>query len=363
MSDLLDYIEWRGDISFESSPINEIDALIFCQLSYIDYNSVVSSDFSNKIQLKELPKKFSLLPDADKRKTQGAFINTKTWTLLEKAASCQRFRDIDLSAFIDRYIPEKTEQFSAITFSTDSLSFVALRGTDDTMVGWNEDFNLACMEKVPAQEDALDYLEKIASSTRNSLFVGGHSKGGNLAIYAAAKASRETKDRIVAVYNNDGPGFSPEFLQTQEFKAIEDKINSFVPELSIVGMLFSHGDDYKTVKSTEKGLMQHDPFSWQIYGPRFTYAEDTNSESKYIEKTVNGWIDRLNMDQKKVFVKSIFGFLRDTGIKTNTQLSSMSHDEIFTLIKNLSEADRTTRKVLFESIKLLAKTAVEGIHS
>ncbi|MBQ0039444.1 MAG: DUF2974 domain-containing protein [Treponema sp.] len=362
MSDLLDYIDWRGDISFESSPLNEVDALVFCQLSYINFTSVVPSSFTDGISMAAVLEAFASLPDLESRKTQGAFINTKTWTLLEKAATCRRFRDVKLCGYMDKYIPETTEQFSATTFATGQFNFIAYRGTDDTMVGWNEDFNLAYLDKVPAQEDALLYLENAAADLEGTIIIGGHSKGGNLAVYAASKAGPSIVDRVMAIYNNDGPGFKAEFFQEQGFLSAAGKIQSFVPEFSIVGMLFSHVDEYVTVESTGSGIMQHDPFTWKVHGPRFRQLEDTNSKSKYIEKTVNGWINKLNIEQKKVFVTSLFGMLKDTGVSTNTDLASMSHDEIFRIIRNVAEADRQTRKMLFETFRLLAKTAVESIQ-
>lgn len=361
MSDMINYLDWRGDIEFQFSQLNEIDALIFCQLSYLNFKNAVSESFSEKTSIKDALEKIKSLPDAKERKNPGAVINPATWTLLEKCASSKRFSKVLLCGYSDKYEVEATEQFSALTFETESFAFTAFRGTDDTMVGWNEDFNLAYMDKVPAQEDALLYLEKAMASTDKKTYVGGHSKGGNLAVYSTSCIQAELSERITSVYNFDGPGFRRNFLESEGFRRIGKKLLSFVPEFSIIGMLFSHMERYVTVKSMEKGIMQHDPFSWMVYGPKFDSMRETNKDSKYIEKTINGWMNKLELEQKRDFVQSLFGLLRDTGIRTNTDLANMNNETVLQLIKNLSGSDKETRKMVFDTFKLLAQTAIEGI--
>ena len=200
--------------------------------------------------------------------------------MLQKAGKSQRFKNVEIAAFVAKYDHENEEQFSAVTFVLNQGGllekqqvFVAFRGTDDTIVGWKEDFNLAFLDKVPAQEDASAYLTRAALSFKKAeLFIGGHSKGGNLALYAAAHLEEKAKKNLFAVYNFDGPGFSQETLDSDEFFSIKTKVHSVYPQFSIVGMLFHHYDSYKIVQSDEKLVMQHNPFSW------FTLATEFKSK-------------------------------------------------------------------------------------
>ena len=251
---MIDYIEWRGDIGFDVSPLCEIDALILCQISYLNFQTLVDSEFTKKgLPLSRLSELFFSSPDFETRKDVGALINAKTVNLLRVAGESKRFSALKVCGYVDKIDLNSEEQFSAITFvSPFGWNFVAFRGTDDTIVGWKEDFNLGYMDTVPAQEDALRYFEKATASLKGSFYVGGHSKGGNLALYAASYAQQSSKKHLLAVFNNDGPGFKESFFESEAFKSIKNIQHTYVPELSIVGMLFAHADGYITVKSDQK---------------------------------------------------------------------------------------------------------------
>ena len=359
MANMIDYLDWRGDIGFDVSPLCEIDALILCQLSYLNFRTILDGEFTRKgLPLSRLSELFFSAPDFETRKDVGALINAKTVNLLRLAGESRRFGPVRVCGYEDKIDLASEEQFAALTYtSAAGWNFVAYRGTDDTIVGWKEDFNLGYMDTVPAQQDALRYLERVASALKGDLYVGGHSKGGNLAIYAAAHAGPQAKKRLCAVYNNDGPGFQKEFFSSEAFKSIENIQHTFVPELSIVGMLFAHADGYVTVQSDQKGIMQHDPFSWHVAARHFVEEEDTNGESKFIGATVNKWIGELSTEQRELFIETMFSILRDTDATTNSEITANWGESVRKMLRAMTQLDSQTREAVFRTAQLLLKTA------
>ena len=362
MSNLIDYVAWRGDIDFDYDPLNEIDSMIFCQLSYLDFGGLVPED--GRISLENCSKLFFESSDFEKRKNLGALINPLTVDLFRACASSRRFSSLSLSNFRNIMNEKTEEQFSAISFSFGcKWTYAAFRGTDDTLVGWKEDFNLAFMDSLPSQKDAALYLDETAESSNPVLYVGGHSKGGNLAVYAASKCSRKNQDKISLVFSNDGPGFQKNFFEESGFMNVSSKIRSIVPEFSVVGMLFGH--DYEnthSVKSDGEGLMQHDAFNWNILGTHFVYVDDVNKESKFVSKTVNGWFLELDYDQRYVFVETIFSVLRGTNFKTALEFSENPFESFLKIVQSSSKIDRETSDKVTKTIKLLGQHAFRNIR-
>ncbi|MFA6938069.1 MAG: Mbeg1-like protein [Treponema sp.] len=363
MANLIDYVEWRGDVDFNTSPLNEVDALILCQIEYNNFDNLLPSEFTKKgITLSELAASFAESPDFITRSDVGAMINPLTVNLLQAASTTKRFGGLKMCGYINKIDLSKEEQFAAVTYVLDDGSFfIAYRGTDDTIVGWKEDFNLGWEDTVPAQVDALKYLEDASKALRGKIYVGGHSKGGNLTVYSVANASEKIKNRVAAAFNNDGPGFSGDFFKSEKFLSVENKIQNYVPELSIIGMLFSHADNYITVESDEKGLHQHDPFSWHVSAHNFVECPDTNKQSKFIGETVNTWFNELDKEHKELFVETIFGVLKDTNAKTNSELTANWWNTIKAMLKSMTKLDAKTRDIVFKTIQLLFKTAQENV--
>lgn len=363
MANFLDYIEWRGDVDFKTSPFNEVDALILCQIEYNNIDNLVPSAFTKKgITLRELSYRFRTAPDFYTRSDVGAMINPLTVNILQAAGESVRFGSLRLCGYTNIVDTAKDEQFSAVTYIlSDKTFFIAYRGTDDTIVGWKEDCDLGWKDKVPAQVDALSYLEKAARMLKGGIMIGGHSKGGNLAIYASANAGAKVKSRIISVFNNDGPGFSDDFFKSEKFRSISKKVYTFVPQLSIVGMLFSHADEYITVESDEKGLRQHDPFSWHVSAHHFVEKADRDEQSKIIGETVNGWFSELSNENKELFVSTVFGVLKDTNATTNSELTANWWESIQRILKAMKELDPKTRDVVFKTLQLLFKCAKDTV--
>lgn len=362
--DICDYLDWRGDLSFEASPLNEVDALIFCQLSYLHLDGLLTESFDSPLPLSLLAERFFAAPDFARRADLGLLIDPRTTELLQKAAASRRFGPVGLAGFVSKYDARKEEQFSALTFYYEKNAvFLAYRGTDDTLIGWKEDFNLAFMESLPAQKDALHYAEKACSAFRKAaVTLGGHSKGGNLAIYAAASLPQKMQKRLCAVYNFDGPGFSAAMLQSPPFTAIQSRVRSVFPQFSIIGMLFHHYEDFAVVPSRELLVMQHNPFSWQVKGAAFERRESLDSGSELFFASFNKWFESLSRPQREQFVETLFGVLLATNARTNSELSGDLLKNAGKILKAFAALDASIRddalRIAGDFVKTITKESL-----
>ena len=350
MSNIVDYVDWRGDIPFSASPFNDIDALILTQLSMVNFSGIIPSDTSEGYM--SLGDAADLYFADKKRESEpvSILVPSQTYVILKKMAHTKRFENIKLAAYVNRIDADREEQFAAMTARIgDGCTFVIFRGTDDSIVGWKEDFNMSFMPTIPAQLEAAEYLDKIAKRVYGKLRVGGHSKGGNLAVYASTKCSPKTQKRILNVYNYDAPGFSREFFALPEYRAISERVKSVVPQSSVVGMLFENDGRYSVVKSTVSGLMQHDAFSWEILGTDFITLEELTKESRDMTQVMNQWLSKMDMESRKKFVNAIYEILVATKATTITELN----DDKALILKALRNTDKETRRMVFKTLGLL----------
>ena len=263
---IMDYLEWYGDFDFSVLPFNEVDNLILAELSYASLDRIVTEPQPGRkitgVPVKEAAQRLM----ASGRVEKSCKLEQNAGFILYQMAKGKRFSDAVLGAYVDKHDFENQEQFSALhVYLPDDTIFVSYSGTDDTILGWKEDLNMAYQMPVPSQEEAVEYLEKTVPQDGRKIRIGGHSKGGNLAIYASVMCYDRLKRRFIEIYNNDGPGFLEPMLEKESYIEIKDRIRTIVPETSIVGMLLEHGDSYEVVKSVSKGIMLHDGLSWQGY--------------------------------------------------------------------------------------------------
>lgn len=243
MANIFDYMKWR-DIELTKMEFNEIDNLILSRLSYFPLDGVISQN--EEITIKEAYERTKILG------TTGRTLQAEDIELYPVLANSIRFGKIKITEFINKIDPIQEKQFSAVTvILPDDTIYVAYRGTDNTIIGWKEDFNMTFSERVPSQFDAVDYLENIAKKYKSKIILGGHSKGGNLAVYAAAFCKPEVQERIAKVYNNDGPGFSEDIVNSQEYKNIIKRVHTYIPQTSIIGRLLNHQEKTTILKSTQ----------------------------------------------------------------------------------------------------------------
>lgn len=352
MANIQDYIDWRGDVPLSVSPFNKIDALILCQLTYLKFDGLLpGDDFGNMVTMQKIAEIFKNSSDFKKRSETGVLINAKTVPFLQSVASSERFREVLMTGYSSKIDLADEEQFAAATFILpDKTIFIAFRGTDDNIVGWKEDFNLATENEVPAQRDAVLYMEKCASCISGKIRVGGHSKGGNLAIYASAMVPKKIEKRIIEIYNNDGPGFYKDRIESPQFKNIIPKISSYYPQFSIVGMMFNHAGKKTFVESDEVGIMQHDPFSWHIKGKEFVCLKENNHASRFFYETFNAWVNGMDSAQKEIFIETVFEIIEATDATTNSEIEANLLKNSLKIIRAISQLEPEMRRVCEKTV-------------
>ena len=360
MATILDYLDWRGDITFDERPFNEVDNLLLAELSYLDFGGIVPEAFDACIPLHEAMAAFTKRsPHAD----MGVLVPDKIPGLGQKMAASARFRGGMLSGYVCRLDEQTETQFSALCAALpDGSVYVAFRGTDDTIVGWKEDFNMGFLPIVPAQRMAADYLRAAAAAwPQRPLRVGGHSKGGNLAVYSAVWCGEAVQDQLLAVYNNDGPGFHTSLLALPEHRRIAARILTILPESSVVGMLLEHEETYQVVKSSQVGLMQHDGFSWQVLGTQFVHLSGLTEGGKIMDDTLRRFVCGLSQEQRIAFIDALFEVLTCTNAETLTDLKEGGFRTVYSMLKTVRGLDADTRKALSGTLGLLVRSGAKSI--
>lgn len=359
MNNILDYICWRGDVPLEVSPFNEIDSLILSQLSYLDFNNLLDENFLNPIPLSEVAVNFANSSDFEKRSENLGLVNKSTIQLLIAAGNSVRFGNIKMCAYIKSTDFSKEEQFCAVSFVLNKKqNYLAFRGTDGSLVGWKEDFNMAFMSPVPAQQSAVEYMNNACQTLKGEIILGGHSKGGNLAIYASAFCLPKNQKRIKSIFNYDGPGFERTILEKPEFQAILPLICTYMPQSSVVGILFEHYENCVLVESSKNvGVFQHDPFTWFVYGNAFVTVDSLTTDSIFINITIKKWLEQLDKSKREQFIDTLFEVLNATHVETLSDLSDSWVKNARLIIKALAHIEPETREAVLQTFHLLFKTA------
>ena len=302
MSNMLDYLRWRGDLSMGNVPVGEVDGLILSQLSMLFWE--------NAWQPGEPAALRDLAPELLKHEVAAGFTAADDRKLIEAVGNSERFGGIRLLDYTHRFDEAESMQFAAIAMRLgDGTLFIAFRGTDSTIVGWKEDCQMAYAKPVPAQQAAAVYLSRMAGTYEGPIRVGGHSKGGNLAMFAAAMAPEAVLGRITDIYNNDGPGLSDRVDTRALYARLGGRLKSFLPQSSIVGLLLSHPGDYEVVRSDSVSIWQHNPYSWQVEGPRFVRAGGLSRDSARFDAAFRQWLGEVDEDERAVLVETLFGVL------------------------------------------------------
>ena len=334
MANIMDYLAWRGDITLGYAPFNDIDSLILAELSYLTFPE-------EETALRDLGLN---LPAVDE--SQFNFVH-EIRALLSASALTNRFAGVRMLHPIAVTDQDRDMQFAAVTFALpDGSLYVAFRGTDSTIVGWREDFNMAFESPIPAQRAAVKYLTEAAALSDSPLIIGGHSKGGNLAVYAAAHAEEALQARIRAVYSFDGPGLDDATMASEGYARIARRIRSFVPQQSVIGLLLTYHPDYTVVKSDSVGLFQHDSFTWQVLGTDFIAVTELDVSSQLVDHTVHEWLSRVSPEQRKLFIDTIFDLLEASGASTIKGLFRDVPDRVPAILKALQQVDRETAKMI-----------------
>lgn len=354
MANLFDYLDWRGDLPFSQSPFCDIDALIFSRLAYLPFDGIVDNTHRT-CTLPNAAQQLLSSPEALSR-----IRNPQDLQLLKRIPLTPRFCEIRLSHFRSRLDAQHAEQFCAICLHIDGgTRFLAFRGTDNTLAGWKEDFNMSFLSPVPGQLDALAYMMEIAGEGSAQLYLGGHSKGGNLAVYAAAFAPPPVQARICRVFNHDGPGFPSDVLTSPGYTALGKKLRAIIPQSSIVGMLLEHEDNYTIIRSTQAGIFQHDVYSWQVLGNHFICLDTVTNSSRFFDHTIRQWLSEMTPAQREMLVNTIFDTIGGNA-QTLSELTSNAGHTIRRIVHSLRGLEPEQQRMVAANLGRLWHAAREN---
>lgn len=355
MATILDYLKEYGDYTLQENPLNEVDSLVLSQFAYLKFDEVAPGQDENKpmISLEEIAAHESydsLYADERYRKDNTA--------LFQGLYHSKRFGAIRIWNYVNQIDLETETQFSAVTFLLpDGICYVAYRGTDENIVGWKEDMNLAFSEPVQGQRMSVDYLECVAERIKGDFYVGGHSKGGNLATYACMNCSGEVRRRVLAIYDHDGPGFRPEVKAQSAYNEIKDRIHKTIPRSSLVGMLLYSDGDYQVVESKTIGLAQHNPYTWLVRDDRFRIVDEMYAGRKFLDETLNRWILSLDQEQMHTFVDTFYQIILASETDNLIDFTANWFQSIQKIAAALKEIDPETGKVMIRIMKSLFEIA------
>lgn len=361
MGNIMDYISWRGDLSFEQSQFNEVDNLILACFSYVNLDGISAVTKQKGIGLKKLTKEFMKLHTMKELEADKSFIRLAPFMMMEMAKSV-RFGKCVVRNYVNDIVTEAEQQFAAMEIVLeDGTSYVSFRGTDDTIIGWKEDFNLST-GVVPAQKRAIEYLQKISEHTDGMLRVGGHSKGGNLAIYGSVMC-KSAHEKILEIYSNDGPGFPREFQELPETKEMMPKIIRIIPEYSIIGTLLEHEKEPVIVASSSKGLLQHDGFSWEVQGPALVRRDSLNKTALRFIEILHKWIDGMDMEQKRLLIEDLFATLQASGYENLSEVQSGGLKSLAAMVKRVEKFAPESRGMMQELLTAICGGWLEQLQA
>ena len=294
--------------------------------------------------------------------TEGLWDPAGLVRLLSCVVASPRFRGVRLGDYVEDLDAASEKQFSACTLRLPGGdAYVSFRGTDNTLVGWKEDFNMAFESDVPSQLAARAYLERVAPTVTGALYVGGHSKGGNLAVYAASTCDGPTAARVRRVFSHDGPGFTAEALATPGWRERGGLVSKTVPKSSLIGMLFEQQEEYAVVDSSTLGILQHDPFSWVVEGCGFSYANGISRGAAALDETLNQWICSMTHEERAGFVNTLFSLLYASGQDTFAEVSGNLQEALPAMLDELAKTDPEQRRYLTRALSLLLRAFMPDV--
>lgn len=359
MPNIIDHIIWRGDIPFCMRGFNALDNLVFSMLSYLQFDRIVPEHFK---------KPYITLEDAW-REMEKRFYNDPYYfnypvgltayqhDFIRAAAQAPRYKHTRIAGYVNMCDAERELQFSALTFfPADTDAYIAFRGTDSSLIGWKEDFNMTLEKVIPAQSEALLYVENAASFLNKNFYIGGHSKGGNLAVYAASCCAPKIQKRITKVFSNDGPGFMASFLQTGGYRAVRDRIESYLPQGSFFGLLFEQDYNRRIVESTAAGINQHIAYTWQVKPDDFVYADALSDKAIKLNNIIMRWIYTMEITQRTQFIETLYNTI------TGAQVTSLP-DLIENKLQRATQIFQSFIKIDAESKRALAQALADFISA
>ena len=346
---IVDYISYYGRHTFDDKEFNEVDNLIFSMLSYVDYSDIFRKD----ITIGEAGELY-IEKHGDKKYVLSS-INDGI-EVLKGVYKSNRFKDIVMSNYY--YDANEKSQFSAVTFKINKrLYYVSFEGTDSLLSGWEEDCRMAYKFPVKAHLKAIDYLNRNFLLKHCDLIVGGHSKGGNLALVASMYASIIVKRKIKTIYSNDGQGLRKAQINSKFYKSIRDRYIHIIPNYSVVGLLLRNEDNYVVVKSNKKGFFSHSGLTWQVSYDHLE-KEHLSRFSKVFDDGFSKWLDKYDDEKRKMFVEEVFKLFYENDIKSIEEIK-LNKEFLITLFNTSKTLDESVKEMAKDLIKVIAKTNLE----
>lgn len=345
MKNFVDYIKFPGE-TLSLDNFTDVDALVLSQLAYMKFDKIKQG------------KTLLMMKDQIDDLVEGTRVSDKNREMFYSLINNPRFSSIRATRYLNDFNWLAVKQLSAVTFLINKkFIYVAFRGTDGTIVGWEEDLNMAFMEEVPAQAQAAEYLRKIAKKYwRARIIVGGHSKGGNLSVFASMKQKPKTLKRIIKVYNFDGPEFKQDICDLKEYQALQPKVFKIVPESSIIGMILQRTNHYQVVKSEGALFSQHDLFNWIIDEKTgdFVHLKALSKASENIKNSLYDWLQKFTKDERQIIIDNLFDILNATECSTINEFVQNWKANSTKLKDQYENTDEKSRELLKKSLVTLA---------
>lgn len=366
MANIFEYLKWRADIPFAVDPFNEVDNLVLAQLAYTDFDGCVPGiDSDESVTLHEIYQKYYEIHTKDEILARTSFIACAP-LLMDDMVDSNRYGNIRFKGYVNYIDGEKNEQMSAVQmWLPDGTCYLAYRGTDDTFIGWKEDLCFCYMHETAGQKQALKYIQEQFHGKDTKLRLGGHSKGGNFAIYAATFADSSIQQNIVEVWSNDGPGFMHEVTETQAYQRIQPLVKAIVPECSVIGMLMYSLGEKKVIMSSGNGLMQHAAETWQCERNHFIVRDGRSYNSVLADKTIRTWLDHLTMEERKIFIDTVFDIIASSGATCVSEFNRSLITNLPKIAKKLGtlpkEKSANFNKVIFHLAKSYVSESTDSI--
>ncbi len=345
MANFNDYLIWRGDIPISKKyPFNEVDSMILARFSYLMFDKI---NMRNKETISSIYKKL-----VDFKASE--FLHPDDKNLITNLGNSIRFKNMIVTDHIKNNDKKIDRQFSAITIHINSKElYISYIGTDSTINGWKEDFNMSFMNNLPCQISGKEYLERISKKYKNKLIrLGGHSKGGNVAIYAAVTVDENIQNRIIKIDNFDGPGFHKEFIQKYGNKQIIKKIETFIPQDSIIGRMLGHKEKVTICHSNAKNIYQHFTHSWEVSCDKIVKLDKNTKMSENINNMLIEWLNNTTEEDRKIFVDSVFELFESTNADTFKEINKSLINNIPKILSKYKKIPPKERKHISSMIKL-----------
>lgn len=336
-----DYIDWRGDIPFSVDPLNEADYLVFADLVYCRFDGLLNK---NKVlTIKELSEAY-FANEINRQMLDNSDVSFEDPVLLNKLSKSKRYMNLNVHDYVSSFHDANNEQFAAMMIDVPNFeTIVAFRGTDDSLAGWVEDFEISCKE-IKSQKDAVEYMNNRSKIFRKYILLG-HSKGGNLAIYSAMNVKDKIEKRIKKIISIDGPGLVRDTYSKEKFDLIKNKYIKYSPSYSIVGSIFDNEEEKIIVKSNSTGFGQHDLLTWQIEGNRILKSDKIENDSILFTTAVDSFVSKTTVEERQIFIDELSNALRKADVDAISDIYNGDLKKFALIINNISSTSKKAKDI------------------